>query len=171
METPSFSEFSENENRAYSIIKKLKADSNALYKASDVISCLCLLRLRIIKNDCKISEKFLYVVKLKKSVSVFKDNFKIASSISLPFENNLQIIFKDINEKYDDLLEGIVPLKEITLYMDYIWKSQSDSNKKLQKIKKRQEKLGRYLVNMNNEMVKLKNNTFFNAIIMKNQSS
>ena len=55
--------------------------------------------------------------------------------------------------------------------MDYIWKSQSDSNKKLQKIKKRQEKLGRYLVNMNNEMVKLKNNTFFNAIIMKNQSS
>ena len=165
------SEFSERENRAYSIIKKLKADSNALFKASDVISCLCLLRLRIIKNDCKISEKFLYLVKLKKSISLFKDNFKIASSISLPFENNLKIIYKDINEKYDNLLEGIIPLKEITLYMDYIWKSQNDSTKKLKKIKKRQDKLGRYLVNMNNEMVKLKGNAFFIEPIIKNKSS
>ena len=61
---------------------------------------------------------------------------------------------KDINDKYDSLLESISPLKEITLYMDYIWKSQKISNKKLKKILNRQEKLGKYLVDINNEMVK-----------------
>ena len=148
------SEFSEKENRAYSIIKKLKANNNALYKAADVISSLCLLRLRIMKRDCKLSEKFLFVIKLKKSISDFKDNFKVASSISLPFAHNLIIMHKDINDKYDSLLESISPLKEITLYMDYIWKSQKNSNKKLKKILNRQEKLGKYLVDKNNEMVK-----------------
>ena len=38
--------------------------------------------------------------------------------------------------------------------MDYIWKSQKISNKKLKKILRRQEKLGKYLVDINNEMVK-----------------
>ena len=96
-------EFSEKENRAYSIIKKLKADNNALYKAADVISSLCLLRLRVMKKDCKLSEKFLFIIKLRKSILDFKDNFKIASSVSLPFDHNLIIIHKDINDKYNFL--------------------------------------------------------------------
>ncbi len=49
-----------------------------------------------------------------------------------------------------------MPLKEITLCMDYIWKNQTSTIKKFKKIKKRQDKLGRHSVNMNNEMVKLK---------------
>jgi hypothetical protein len=147
------SEFSEEEGRAYSIIKKINADNDAIYKASEVISSLCLLRLKSMKKNCPLSEKFVYYVQLKKSISAFKDNFKFASSLNLPLDHTLKVIIKEFNTSYNDLYEAVFPLKELSFYINNVNESQKKTFEKLEKIKKRQEKLGKYLVELNNKNI------------------
>ena len=146
-------EFTEEERRAYSIIKKLNAHNNTLYKAGDVISCFCYLRLKVLKN-CSLSEKFIYLIQLKKSISTFKDNFKLTSSLDLPLDQTLMIINKEFNASYEDLYFSVFPLKELSFYINNINFSQKDCIEKLEKIKKRQEKLGDFLVQLNNDNFK-----------------
>ena len=143
-------EFTEEERRAYSIIKKINADNTALYKAGDVISCLCNLRLKILKT-CSLSEKFIYLVQLNKSISTFKDNYKFASSLSYPFDETLMIINQQFNTTYDDLSFSVFPLKELSFYISNINYGQKYCIEKFERIKKRQDKLGDYLVQLNNE--------------------
>ena len=153
-------EFTEEERRAYSIIKKLNADNNALYKASDVICCFCYLRLKIMKN-CSLSEKIIYLIQLKKSISTFKDNFKLASNMDLPIDHTLMIINKEFNASYDDLSYSVLPLKELSFYINNIYLSQKDSIEKIEKIKKREEKLGDFLVQLNNKIFRNRRNKIF----------
>ena len=154
------SEFSENEKKAYSIIKKLNAENNVILKASEVISSLCLLRMKIMEKNNKLSERFVYIMKLKQSINTFKNDFKIASSMTLPIDQTFNIIFKGINNNYDNICNNISQLKNINQFTFRIHLSQKNTLKKINKIIKRQQKLGNYLVEFNNEIFKRSIATF-----------
>ena len=148
------SEFSEREKKCYSIIKKLNADNNVFLKAAQVINSICLLRLKFMKKKCSLSERFVYIMKLKQDINVFKNDFKIASHMNLPIEQTFKIIFTQINEKYDKICNNIIMLENINLIADNINKSQKECIKKIRKIQKRQKKIGDYLVEYNNQICK-----------------
>ena len=148
------SEFSEREKNCYSIIKKLNADKNVFLKAAQVISSICLLRLKFMEKKCSLSERFVYIMKLKQDINVFKNDFKIASHMNLPIEQTFKIIFTQINENYDKICNNIIMLENINLIADNINKSQKECIKKIRKIQKRQKKIGDYLVEYNNQICK-----------------
>ena len=154
------SEFSENEKKAYSIIKKLNAENNVILKAAEVISSLCLLRMKIMEKNNKLSERFVYIMKLKQSINTFKNDFKFASSMTLPIDQTFNIIFKGINNNYDNICNNISQLKNINQLTFRIHLSQKNTLKKINKIIKRQQKLGNYLVEFNNEIFKRSIATF-----------
>ena len=154
------SEFSEREKNCYSIIKKINADENVILKAADVISSICILRLKFMQNKCSLSERFVYIMRLKQGINIFKNDFKIATSMSLPIDQSFQIIFKQINENYDNICENIIMLKNINLTAKNIKKNQKECIEKMRKIQKRQKKLGNYLVEFNNEICKKSKETF-----------
>ena len=154
------SEFSEREKKCYSIIKKINADENVILKAADVISSICILRLKFMQNKCSLSERFVYIMRLKQGINIFKNDFKIATSMSLPIDQSFQIIFKQINENYDNICENIIMLKNINLTAKNIKKNQKECIEKMRKIQKRQKKLGNYLVEFNNEICKKSKETF-----------
>ena len=161
------SEFNESELKAYSIIKKLNADNNAILKAADVISNLCLLRMKFMKNECRLSEKFVYFMKLKTSILALKDDFKVAKNTSLPIEQTIQIMHKDICENYDILKNITHQLIFIQQYAHKINQSQKKIFKVFKKIYFRQKVLGEYLVKMNNINFK-KKIKFINNLKYKN---
>lgn len=154
------SEFSEEEKKAYSLLKKLNADNNVILKAAEVISALSILRMRAMSKNSKLSERFVYIMKLKQSISVFKDDFKIASSMSLPLDRTFKIINQEIKENYDNLTENIKELKEIGNYTEKITKSQKECIATMNKVKQRQLKIGNYLVKLNNKKLKQSINLF-----------
>ena len=162
------SEFSERELRAYSIIKKLNADNNAILKAADVISNLCLLRMKVMKNECRLSEKFVYFMKLKTSILTLKDDFKIARNMTLPIEQTLQITHKDISEDYERLNDILQELILINKYAEKINRSQKNIMKVFKKIYHRQKILGKYMVKINNNNFKQKIN-LINKLKSKNK--
>ena len=112
------------------------------------------------QNKCSLSERFVYIMRLKQGINIFKNDFKIATSMSLPIEQSFQIIFKQINENYDNICENIIMLKNINLIAININKSQKECFEKMRKIQKRQKKLGNYLVEFNNEICKKSKETF-----------
>ena len=156
------SEFNESELKAYSIIKKLNADNNAILKAADVISNLCLLRMKVMKNECRLSEKFVYYMKLKTSILTLKDDFKVARNMNLPIDQSIQIMHKDISEYYDRLTNISQQLNDIYKYADKINHSQKKILKVFKKIYFRQKNLGKYLVKMNNSNFQKKINLLNN---------
>lgn len=144
------SEFSEDEKKAYSIVKKLNADKNVILKSAEVISALSILRMRTKNKNCKLSERFVYIMKLKQSISAFKDDYKIASSMALPLDQTFQIIRQEIAQHYETLGDNILELRNISNYTKKIQESQKNCIKTMNEINRRQVKLGQYLVKLNN---------------------
>ena len=158
------SEFSEEEKKAYNLIKRIKTENNLDFKAADVISCLCMLRIQFLKvkdnNDKKngkknnkLSERFVNIMKLKKSIINFKDEFKVASNIRLPIEKSLQITTKQLDENYDRITANILLLKDMGEIIKGIHESQKICYMKMRNIFKREKVLAEYLVNINNESI------------------
>lgn len=154
------SEFSDEEKKAYSLLKKLNADNNVILKAAEVISALCILRMRAMGKNSKLSERFVHIMKLKQSISVFKDDFKIATSMSLPLDRTFKIINQEIKENYDNLTENIGELKKIGKYTAKISHSQKECVNKMKTIRERQLRIGNFLVRLNNKKLKQSINLF-----------
>lgn len=112
-------------------------------------------------------------MKLKQSISVFKDDFKIASSMSLPLDRTFKIINQEIKENYDNLTENIKELKEIGNYTEKITQSQKECIATMNKVKQRQLKIGNYLVKLNNKKLKQSINLFdsFSNMSFKQQTT
>jgi hypothetical protein len=116
--------------------------------------------MKIMAKNNKLSERFVYIMKLKQSINTFKNDFKFASSMTLPIEQTFNIIFKGINNNYDNICNNISQLKDINQITFRIHLSQKNTLKKINKIIKRQQKLGNYLVEFNNEIFKRSIATF-----------
>ena len=164
-------EFTDEEKKAYSLLNKMKADDNAFNKAGNVIGILCKMRYlfeRKIKgfnhkgSNIKYSEeggtktilikRFILLTKLKRAVSMFKSDFKLATSFSIPVDEMLKFLegkllsdIKELNSKLDILQTTEGKLDKI----ENIQKNISDS---MDPILKRQEKIAKYIIEINNNL-------------------
>ena len=164
-------EFSNNERRAYSTIKKINMDSNISMKAGDVIGTLLDLRYYIKGKKCKLSERFIYIVKLKKNVLIFKDDYKLASSMPLPFDQTLLNISNKIDDYYVRINTTVKSLRHVNYMINGIYKNQKDSVDKLEQIKVFKNNICKYLININNINYKQKLCQFKIYEIMNSQKS
>ena len=164
-------EFTDEEKKAYSLLNKMKADDNAFNKAGNVIGILCKMRYlfeRRIKgfnhkgSNIKYSEeggtktilikRFILLTKLKRAVSMFKSDFKLATSFSIPVDEMLKFLegkllsdIKELNSKLDILQTTEGKLDKI----ETVQKNISDS---MDPILKRQEKIAKYIIEINNQL-------------------
>ena len=164
-------EFSDEEKKAYSLLNKMKADDNAFNKAGNVIGILCKMRYlfeRRIKgfnhkgsnikyreeggNKTILIKRFILLTKLKRAVSMFKSDFKLATSFSIPVDEMLKFLegkllsdIKELNSKLDILQTTEGKLDKI----ENIQKNISDS---MDPILKRQEKIAKYIIEINNNL-------------------
>ena len=164
-------EFTDEEKKAYSLLNKMKADDNAFNKAGNVIGILCKMRYlfeRRIKgfnhkgsnikyreeggNKTILIKRFILLTKLKRAVSMFKSDFKLATSFSIPVDEMLKFLegkllsdIKELNSKLDILQTTEGKLDKI----ENIQKNISDS---MDPILKRQEKIAKYIIEINNNL-------------------
>ena len=72
------SEFTQEENKAFYILKRIYANDNAKDKAANVIKTLFKLR-EIVKSKDPTSytQRFVFVANLKKCIGIFKNDFRL----------------------------------------------------------------------------------------------
>ena len=160
-------EFTEQEKKAYNIIKKIQADDNALLKAGSVIGIFCKLRYEIelkkrnkkniinMYNNNKensLTKRFILIMKLKRNISMFKSDYRLANTLSVPVDEMLKMLevkmFNDIKE----LNEKLNTLKETEEILTSIDKTQKFIANSMNPIIKRQEKIGKYIIELNNNL-------------------
>ena len=158
-------EFTEQEKKAYNIIKKIQADDNALLKAGSVIGIFCKLRYEIelkkrnkknINNmynkENSLTKRFILIMKLKRNISMFKSDYRLANTLSVPVDEMLKMLevkmFNDIKE----LNEKLNTLKETEEILTSIDKTQKFIANSMNPIIKRQEKIGKYIIELNNNL-------------------
>ena len=182
-------EFTDEEKKAYSLLKKMKADDNAFNKAGNVIGILCKMRYlferRIKGNNIKknsnlntfnnnnndydgsnktiLIKRFILLTKLKRAVSMFKSDFKLATSFSIPVDEMLKFLesklssdIKELNSKLDILQTTEGKLDKIEI----VQKNISDS---MDPILKRQQKIAKYIIEINNQL-------YMNNILKRKQN-
>ena len=161
-------EFTEQEKKAYNIIKKIQADDNALLKAGSVIGIFCKLRYEIElkkrnkknvvnnyinnKKENSLTKRFILIMKLKRNISMFKSDYRLANTLSVPVDEMLKLLevkmfndIKELNEKLNSLKET----EEILVSID---KTQKQIANSMNPIIKRQEKIGKYIIELNNNL-------------------
>ena len=162
-------EFTEQEKKAYNIIKKIQADDNALLKAGSVIGIFCKLRYEIeIKKRNKkkniimnnnnnnkensLTKRFILIMKLKRNISMFKSDYRLANTLSVPVDEMLKLLeakmYNDIKE-LNDKLNSLQETEEILISID---KTQKQIANSMNPIIKRQEKIGKYIIELNNNL-------------------
>jgi len=154
------SEFTSEEKKAYSLLKKLQADDNAYNKAIKVIIGVLKLRKLVVRSKQQskktnfLKESFILLTTLKKEISSFKNDYKIANSYSLPIDEMLKKLESKIKGDIKQLTENIKKLSSVEGELDKISKQQDDIRSKIEMIMMRQDKIAKYIVKVNNDNYK-----------------
>ncbi|MCQ2818786.1 MAG: potassium channel family protein, partial [archaeon] len=150
-------EFSAEEKKAYGIIKKIQADSNAFQKAALVISDICQLRYLIMKSqkalikENTLGKKFILITQLKRDISNFKNDFKIAASFGIPLEEMLNYLETKFGKDIKELTEVFEELNNKQNSLKDIESKQIEMSQKMDIIHQRQKKIAEYIIKLNNE--------------------
>lgn len=152
-------EFTLEEKKAYSLLKKLQVDDNAYNKAINVMIGVLKLRKLVhknknIKTGNNLSEKFILVTTLRKEISVFKNDYKIANSYLLPVDEMLKKLESKLKNDIHQLTKNIKKLVNVEGDLDRICSRQDFVMKKINVMMGRQEKIGKYLIDLNNRNYK-----------------
>jgi hypothetical protein len=152
----SMSEFSPEEKKAFSKLKKLFASDNVENKAANVIKNIFFLNRLRFQNKKKskrvfLMEMFFYLTSLRKEISIFKNDYKIANSYSLPVDEmllRLEVKLKDDIIKLSDILSQINGTDKD---LDLLSKDQEEIQSTMTGVIKMQEDISKYMVNLNNQ--------------------
>ncbi len=172
-------EFTDEEKKAYSLLKKMKADDNAFNKAGNVIGILCKMRYlferrikgksikkssNIIKfknndnnnndgsNKTILIKRFILLTKLKRVVSMFKSDFKLATSFSIPVDEMLKFLESKLSSDIKELNSKLDILQTTEGKLDKIETVQKNISDSMDPILKRQEKIAKYIIEINNQL-------------------
>ena len=172
-------EFTDEEKKAYSLLKKMKADDNAFNKAGNVIGILCKMRYlferrikgksikkssNIIKfknndnnnndgsNKTILIKRFILLTKLKRAVSMFKSDFKLATSFSIPVDEMLKFLESKLSSDIKELNSKLDILQTTEGKLDKIETVQKNISDSMEPILKRQEKIAKYIIEINNQL-------------------
>lgn len=152
----SVTDFSYEEKKAYSKLKKLFADDNVENKAANVIKSVFLLRklnsdyiFRSRRNNLML--RFFYITRLKKEISIFKNDYKIANSYTVPVD---EMLLRLETKLKDDILKltGIIgELNGTDNDLDILAMEQSGIQNKIDEVISMQNDISKYLIDLNNE--------------------
>lgn len=155
-------EFTVEEKKAYSLLKKLQADDSAYSKAANVIVNIIKLRQSghsQTKNKIgrsRMTERFIILTQLKREISYFKNDFKLANSFSLPLDEMLKRLENKMKGDIQELTTNFKKIATVEPEMNTISDAQDYVANKMTKILARQEAVAQYIVSINNEKYKKK---------------
>ena len=148
-------DFRSEEKKAYSIIKKLNADDNAYSKATDVIKSV--LNIRKIVSEKRessvafLTERFILFTQLKRKITIFKNDYKIANSYALPIDEMLKRMENNLKDDISRIGTCVKNMSGINEQIDDINKDQDELTQRMNNILKMQEDISQYIVSFNNE--------------------
>lgn len=148
------SEFTSEEKKAYSFLKKINAENNMTDKATIVIQKLIKLQYMQKVKKSKLSERFILVTQLKQSISIFKSDSKIANSYDLPFDHQIKLLENKLKKDINTLDTNIKRISNVDEIFNLISKDQKNCISMMEVINERQVKLTKYMVELNNKIFK-----------------
>lgn len=151
-------DFSGEEKKAYSVIKKLHAEDNVLCKATEVIKTVLLIRKAINKRKemgrAYLTERFILFTQLKRKINYFKNDYRYANSYALPVDEMLRKLEKHLKEDIKRVDNCINKMGAINDEIEEISYEQELFDDRIRKVITMQEDVSRYLVELNNEKFK-----------------
>jgi len=124
-------------------------------QAANVIKSILYLR-RLFKLDNKkrlrgtFMERFILITQLKKEISIFKNDYKIAHSHSQPVDEMLKRLENKLKDDIGKLAKNISDIKGIDQNLDLLAKDQEETQTKMKGIINMQESISKYLIRLNN---------------------
>jgi hypothetical protein len=158
-------QFTNDEEKAYMKLKKLKAEENVSEKAADVIKAVIIMRrisLEKARNNKKkdnskaksgytlLTRHFVYITQLKRSISNFKNDFKIAISHSEPVDDLLIRLEGELEENIKKICENKLEMIRVDEILRKVIDLQEDIRIKTSHITNRQRRISNYLLYLNN---------------------
>lgn len=160
----SISEFTSEEKKAFTRLKKLLADDNLQNKSASVIKTIILLnRIGSIsyrlqnKNKNKlnnINERFILFTSLKKEISIYNNDYKIANSHALPIDEMLKGLQNKLKEDIQKLSQNIEEVNKVNEDLESITKEQESIHFSMKEIISMQNDIAEYIITINNENFK-----------------
>jgi len=157
------SEFTNEEKKAYSLIKKGNAHENVNNKAASVVKHIFDLRNLISRKKSKINDKgkrlterFLILANLKKDITKFKDDYKLANSHAKPLDNLLNELEINVKDNLDRIVAIINKFNGYGERIIEIADEQKSLKFRVKYIIFMQEQIGKYIINLNNSNYKQK---------------
>lgn len=154
-------QFTSEEEKAFIKMKKLKAEDNVEQKAVDVIKALILLRkinsTRVNQSkECKknrtggkvLKSHFNCLTQLKRSLSIFKNDFKLAASHSVPIDEVLSRLEFELDDNVNKL--NAKKFNTIDRVLNNLTNIQDEIRRKYSVITYRQKNISNYLIKLNN---------------------
>jgi hypothetical protein len=151
------SAFNSQEEKAYYIIKKVSAVDNAIEKARNVIRIF--LKLRLVLEErakYKLSSRFIIITQLKKEISTFKNDYKLANSYVVPNDELLKLIRNNLKTNMNSLNEHLKKLEGTDLKLKSISNTQAECLKIMEGVEASQKRIGNFLVEFNNNYINSK---------------
>jgi hypothetical protein len=166
------SEFSAEEKKAYLIIKKHQAEDQANNKATEIIKTFLKIRLLVVNkekglkvfsnsrkfyesklksNFSAINAIFIFLTQLKRTITIFKSEYRIANSYSLPIDEMLKRLETKLKNDISLLSTNINKINIVDEHLESLASVQHLVHEKMQIIVNRQRKIADYLVKINNE--------------------
>lgn len=156
----SITEFTLEEKKAFSKLKKLMADDNLENKAANVVKEVFMLRKFIVSlkeenkhydNNKKLFERFILLTRLKIDVSCFKNDYKIAKSLALPVEEVLTRFQNQIENYLEKINENIAMANDLNEDLKSVLEGQELIQNRMKNVIEMQEDIGVFIINLNNE--------------------
>ncbi|CDW81468.1 small-conductance calcium-activated potassium channel protein [Stylonychia lemnae] len=140
-------DFTPQEQRAYGKLKKLTATDYAMQKAANVIKTA----FKISKNRKKrLHKKFIYFLLLKKHISLFKNENKIAHSRLLPTDQMIKNLEEKLRTDLHELRDNIFELANFEERCEQIRIDQDNQYNYFTKLLSTQEQIAQILLEYNN---------------------
>lgn len=145
------SEFTAEESKAFYILKRIYANDNAKEKAANVIKTIFRLR-RALKQRApkKIVEKFVMVTKLKKQISIFKNDYRIANAQNLPIDEMLKNLQEKLETDINDIKREVMVIPELDTRCNKLKERQERISTRLDEVIKIQSSIADYMIKLNN---------------------
>jgi len=158
-------QFTNDEEKAYMKLKKLRAEENVSEKATEVIKAVIMIRKFNLKkvNQKKIeslskanvkyallTQHFVHITQLKRTISNFKNDFKIAISHSEPVDDILNRLEQELEGNIKNISKNKIDLNKADENLRKVIDIQEEISIKNSLIIKRQQRISTYLLYMNN---------------------
>jgi potassium intermediate/small conductance calcium-activated channel subfamily N protein 2 len=156
-------EFSQDEKKAYERLKKVLAIDNMNDKAANIIKTVCMImrisRVKYDSNITKLTERFLLFTNLKREITKFYDDSKVALNYNVPIDETLKRLQEKITSDLDEFVKNVRKLKDFENDMSVINTGHDIQLKRIIDVIEMQEDISEYLISHYNKNVdKLKKN-------------